>query len=567
MSAGIAAKLKVLPDDGLEALLWTSPDETRGWAKEAPLKLLAAVLTDIGGMARPPEIRDRLEGRVVDESLRWESWWENVRSAAGDSRYFIVDRSKSNAIIGLRLSSGVHVKDILPTPLPKKSRADRKSKRKSASKQDWKRWLLTEHEGAPPGRWPNPNVLGDLDKWTAVEVERALVQAIRGARDFLESGSKADKGHAAWLDAVSRVLLKSRERMKPDSDQGPVEQAGELMCEAIRLNVSDGYEWPHLGTTQGDIWQRAFTGGIWSALTARPNEIRDTFRKLGFRLGRRNATALAEEICLVALRADEPPTRSLDALLDTISADERQILLYNLIVRSAVQEGQGAQVVHYVGEARHAADVNLQLGLLVLSALLIPDGPPSVLTEASGRLADILESSERSETPVQALFQEVRLRNERLRSKIAGQIESQLRVHEEQLERGRLETERLRQQTAAFRAQMESGREESRLEVRKGMLLAIGDVMQRAHNPDRSASERLLDVIATIPTALREGNAEALGVVGEAVPFDPRVHHSMENLPRGTTVRLSAPGVVVRGGEHGDNVILKAIVTRDPGDS
>lgn len=565
-SARLAANMKVLPGDGLEALLWTNPDETRDWTATAPLKLLGAVLTDLGGRAKAGLIREKLEGRVLDESVRWERWWGNVRSAAGDSNYFTVSKNKSNAIIGLGLVRGVQVKDIPPVPLPGKPREDRKSKKKAASKMEWKRWLLTETEEPPPARWPNPNVLSDLDKWTADEIQRALVRTIEGARDFVDSGSKADKGHSDWLNAVSRVLLRSRNCVSLDSNHGPVEQAGQLFCEAVRLNVGDGFEWPHVTTTQGDSWQRAFTAGIWSSLASRPSEIWDTFGKLRVRLERRQATALVEEICMAALRTGEPSRQDLDALLDAMSAGERSMILYNLIVRSAIEKDHGFEVVYYVRATRHAAVMDLRLRLLVLSALLIPDTPSTVLTEVSRDLADILESPERHDTPVQALLQEIRTRNQEWRARITGEVESERRVHEEQLERRRLDEERLRQQNAAFRAQMDSGRQESRLEVRKGMLLAIGDVLQRAHSSDRNIEERLFDVLATIPTVLREGGAEVLGVVGETVPFDPRIHHSTTHLPRGTAVRLSAPGVIVRGGALGDNVILKANVTRAVGD-
>lgn len=568
VSRRVAAGLKVLPDDGLEVLLWTNPDETRAWATEAPLKLLAATLADIGGTAKTAAIREKLEGRVLDDGVKWASWWGNVRSAASESSYFTVDKNKSNAITGLGLSRGVHVKDILVGSLPEKPRPSRRSKNKPASKQQWKNWLLTEIEGPVPGRWPNSKVFGDLDKWTADEVERALTRTIRGARDFLESGSTADKGRASWLDAVSRVSLRLRECMEPDSDRGLVAQVGKLLCEATKLNEGDTFDWPglaHALAARPDGWHGAFTAGIWSALAERPREIRDTFRMLGVRLGRRNATALAEEVCLAAFRPGESPHRNLDAILDALHADERPILLYNLIVRSAVEDRRGQEVVDYVGATRHATDANLRLGLLVLSALLIPDGQSRIFAEASGRLADILEFPEQGEVPLQVLFQEVRVRNERLRADIAAEFESQRRVYEVQLERGRLEEARLRQQAATFRAQMESGRQESRLEVRRGMLLAIGDVLQRAYGPGRSADERLLDVIATVPTVLREGGAEPLGTVGEALPFDPRLHHSKTNLPRGTAVRVLVPGVIASGGAFGDNVILKATVTRHSG--
>ena len=106
---------------------------------------------------------------------------------------------------------------------------------------------------------------------------------------------------------------------------------------------------------------------------------------------------------------------------------------------------------------------------------------------------------------------------------------------------------RHRQLIETYRAQMSSGREESRLEVRYDMLLAVGDVLQRACWHGRSSEERLNDVIANLPKVLRDGGAEPLGTAGETVKYDPRLHHSTKEITKGDWVHLFAPGVIVRG--------------------
>lgn len=107
-------------------------------------------------------------------------------------------------------------------------------------------------------------------------------------------------------------------------------------------------------------------------------------------------------------------------------------------------------------------------------------------------------------------------------------------------------------------AQMSSGRKESRLEIRQGMLLAVGDVLQRAYAQDIKAEDLLGVVITTLPKVLHEGDAKTLGMVGETVKYDPKFHHTPESIPRETKVRLTAPGVVV-----GERVILKASVSTE----
>lgn len=566
ISAGLIGKLKALRPDGLEALLWDSPGETGRWVTEAPLRLLAAVLTDVGGTARTVVIRDRLEGRVLGEGVSWNRWWMDVRAAAAESDHFRPSKNKKGSITALSLPRGVRTDDVPMSPLQKKPRAVRQPKKKPATMRDWKRWLLAEGEEPAPGNWPNANLLRNLDRWTSDEVELAFARTIGGARAFLESGNKSSKGQAGWLNAVSRLSRRSQDFMRPDSDYGLVEQAGELLCEAVWLDAWDGIEWPHAAAYRGDNWQEAFATGVWAALSARPGEIRDAFRALRSRLDRRTAASLAEEICLSAFRAGDPDSRDLDALLGAMTAHERQSILYTLIVRSAFEDGRGSGIVSYIADTRHADSTHLRPKLLLLSALLFRDVPPAVLTEASVGLADVLKSTGESETPLRALVQEIRTRDEKGWAETLGELEYKLGITAEQLESSGLEAERLGQQAAALRAQMKSGREESRLEVRRGMLLAIGDVLQRAHGSANGAEARLQDVIDTIPTVLREGGAEELGAVGDVVPFDPQVHHSVRNLPRGTEVRLLAPGVIVRGDELGDSVILKASVTVHGGD-
>ena len=109
---------------------------------------------------------------------------------------------------------------------------------------------------------------------------------------------------------------------------------------------------------------------------------------------------------------------------------------------------------------------------------------------------------------------------------------------------------------------MASGREESRLEIRQGMLLAVGDTLQRAYQSETSAQARLENVIDSLPIALREGGAGTLGTVGETVIYDPALHYSAGEIPSGTLVLTVAPGVIVRGGPFGDRMILKANVIR-----
>ena len=92
------------------------------------------------------------------------------------------------------------------------------------------------------------------------------------------------------------------------------------------------------------------------------------------------------------------------------------------------------------------------------------------------------------------------------------------------------------------------------------MLLSVGDALQRSFRDDRSARDRLDDVVRTLASALRAGGAEVLESVGSNVYFDPKFHHSPAPISAGAPVTVSAPGVIA-----GERVILKANVTASSG--
>ena len=168
------------------------------------------------------------------------------------------------------------------------------------------------------------------------------------------------------------------------------------------------------------------------------------------------------------------------------------------------------------------------------------------------------QDQERQRADYESLLEQQRHEHQNQRKAHISEMEEMRRSHAEELERERREQERLRRQIQTLDAHMASGREESRLEVRYGILLAVGDALQRAHLQGNSAEDRLGNVITTLPNALREGGAATFGVVGDAVKYDPKLHHSSEAIPSGTKVRLAAPGVAV-----GERIILKASVLTD----
>lgn len=149
------------------------------------------------------------------------------------------------------------------------------------------------------------------------------------------------------------------------------------------------------------------------------------------------------------------------------------------------------------------------------------------------------------------------------REAYAAELKRLKESHDSSLERWQREEERLYNRINTLVADKAALREESRLEIRKEMLLRVGDIIQRGYQTGKTAEARLNELLEILPYALRDGGAQPLGAVGEIAPYDPRLHHSPEKITIGGPVRLTAPGVVVIGGSFGDNIILKANVTRE----
>ena len=182
-----------------------------------------------------------------------------------------------------------------------------------------------------------------------------------------------------------------------------------------------------------------------------------------------------------------------------------------------------------------------------------------IQSDAHGtELEKLRQEQKRQRADYEQRLEQQRLEQQRQQGVHADELKNLRASHMAEVKRERTEKERLQQQVRALDAQMTSGRMESRLEIRQGMLLAVGDAIQRAYTLGKNTEDQLENVIAALPKALREGGAEALGTVGETVKYNSKFHHSAKLISSGAKVRLTAPGVIV-----GDRVILKASVSTE----
>ncbi len=540
--------LEPLPDGAAEALLWERPGELASWAEEAPLKLTAVALSVGGNSGKSADIREKLDGWVIEDG-KWKNWWSKRTKPLGSlPEHFRVDKAKGGNEYTLLSAVDAVPRNWTPPPNP-------------SPVELWKEWINSYQDEPPPGRYPPKAVANALADWPSETIQYALEKMLQGARVFLASERPAKPAAAGWMESVGRASLRWHECVGLFDRSYLAPQVTEIL---MPLSQTVGYsksgEWLLLAgalSGQPEEWQQGFAAGVWTAVQESDNNARrnrrNLFRVVSDLLGHQNRAELAREIALAALRIDDSPRRypdldELDRILDDVTEGKGAQRIQEMIALTAPSgQDDKNKLLNYIANSRYSTGPD-RLNLLVLATLLLTDGTGEFAIQASQELDTALTTSD---TAAHALYHATHVRIEE--EKVALR-----QLHEADMEQRQWEQERLRQQVESLDAQMKSGREESRLEIRWDMLLAVGDALQRAYLQGKNADDRLGNVIATLPNALREGGAETLGMVGDTVKYDPKLHHSPEAIPTGAKVRLAAPGVVV-----GERVILKASVSTE----
>lgn len=540
-----------IPPALLTSLKSNGAEDFGEWAKNSPLTLVALALSACGGDGRESDIREKLNGRAP-LSPNWAGWWKRTKPKLGNlPAHFAA--SETSEGIGYKLLSGVA--DVPPDW----------TQPKSATLADWKKWLSAEAHESPPGRFPTKPVADALAKWPENTVERALFRVIVSAEETLSLGNASAQVAEGWLRTVAQASLRWRETGGVDSRGYQAARVGELL---VRLSRIAGDRTPQelllqAGVLDGetDAWRRGFVAGLWEAFEG--DDAREMYRRSSAVLGRQARADLAREIALAAFDPGYSARRNseLDRLLETMPEDQRRQILREMVASATPVWKDG--VLDYIANSRYASGPE-HLGLRTMAALALGDERSDFAAQTSRELSDAFERPEIYGEPVRSLFRDVAIKAGE--AKISGrlQVKDLEQTHEVQIQQERQEQQRLRQQMQALAAELDARREESRLEIRQDMLLAVGEVLQSVCLRD-SVEELAGDVEAGLTLALRAGGADLLETPGALVNYEPQRHQAKGDLPPSAMVKVLAPGVIVRGGVHGDRVLLKAHVKHEAG--
>ena len=555
MPTGLMAPL---PNDSPEALLWDHPEELASWAEERPLQLVALALSVRGGKDKLTNVKKVLD---LVPGCKSSSWWSPTQAKL---KLPELNRHFEIAKTGISLHSNV---DSVPKD------ADLLGFLQSI----WQDWLL--YDPSKPVvwmEWPNKESLDALDRVLARlgrgESEQSLHNTMQSVQIFLKSPRKKTPSVALnWLETLSRVHLRWDDGAGIHGDLAM--RTGEVLrdlCQLAGYNKSG--QWLLQAYTlmgMSDSWRQGFVAGMWAASsspTANAAARRRLFNSASSLMGRQGRVDLTREIAIAAFRADDatrcyPEPSEIDRILSELtSGEETQRLLELIALSSNANQQDKDKLLSYIANSRHSKGPE-RLNLLALAALLLADGEGAFAAQASRELADAFVSLEEEYHPaMQAIFRYTRARIAEERARIAGEMDSLRQVHSAELEIERREQERLRMQVRDLGAELSANREESRLEIRRDMLLAVGEILQSVRRRD-NVEDIVGDVEAGLRLALRAGGADLLDTAPKG--YDPRLHHATEELPESTPVKVIAPGVIVRGGSRGDWVLLRAQVKHE----
>ncbi len=550
--------LTSLAPDCPEALLLERPEVLASWAEDSPLKLVALALSVDGGTGRVSDIRAKLSGRVIDEG-QWENWWKKqpqlMRKMPDHFRISKIGKDNEYTLL-----TDVESVDAAHDP-----KATASSERSSASSSSWKNWLEAQTREPAPGRFPPRQVANSLARWPSETIEPVLFRLIVGAEEFVAARESSPQVAEGWLRAIAQAALRWRESGGSDPRGYTAARVGEVLARLVGIA---GERTPQdlllqAGALDGmaDAWRRGFLAGMWDSFEG--DDARDMYLASASALGRQARGDLARQITLAAFGPDMPEHRhaELDRLLDALPESDRVPLLEEVMARAS--SAQRAEVRDYLAGSRHFSGAET-LGVRLKGVLTVSNPGDEFTARTSRELADALASPELLAPEVNALFAEAAKGIDQARSDARTEAQKQSQEAQAQLEQERQEQERLRQQVRERNAELTANREESRLELRQDMLLAVGEILQSVCRSDDSrATEN--SVVAGLALALKAGGAEQLGTPGEVVEFNPEHHQVGTSVPERGRVKVVAPGVVYRGELHGDRVLLKAQVKHEAG--
>lgn len=576
LARGMALRsLTTFPGNGLEAMLWDKPEELRSWTNHAPLKLIAAALADIGGAGKPRDLKEKLGGRVLHD-VKWETWWKRVQPSVRDSAHFQV--GKLGSISLLSKIDDVPMEPVRPPAKRTRTGSQARISRDSSERLTaWFQWLLEEKEQPPPGPVPSRAMIPTLDTWPQELLHRAADRILSGVESvLLGPRARSDRAAGVWLEATARVTERWRQCREEGSDGAYLARLTSIAGRLFEAFPNEGglqamvSQLAAQAKSGGDA-RRELASGLWQALQNTPSGTRALLGALAVELEGEVRSSLWHEVLLSSFGGplSDATFSTVNRLLSMLPVDEQARVIEKLILRSSLDNVLRKDVLSCFSEKLGVSRGPTQSAYfkpLMLAALLLEGGDTHhpVTDQAAMSMCEALTHGPETlaDESLSRLLAVTYERISQSQEEEKRRHEADQASYEMRLEQARWEEQRLRQQLHDLRTQLSQRREESTLDIRQDMLLVLGETLQLACQWQGGLQDLVRDVEAGLSLALQAGGAEELGKVGDQVTFDPRLHQAREETTPGTSVRITAPGVLVRSPSSQDRVLLKAQVAR-----
>lgn len=579
----------------LAECLKTDPQEVERWVQEGQLRLLAATLTDLVAISptrsrehRLADIEAKLKPLVEQTGAKWGTWWSKVQPWVKESDYFQFNKTGNTGTYRLadRIVAGdIPVKRLVGKPKTagtgdssgsSSNSLARKSATKSSAGRDlpeWVRWLWAKDDAPLPGTTPPDGLATLLETCPEEIIEQVMSRLLSGIAEALNTPRLTPKAKDQWLELITKAHRRRQEVPGQESTGATARRTPKVLAQ-----LTDAFEQqariqpllaqigPVVNTDQH--WRQEFARGVWDTFQSNRATAETLLKRLASTLDDKQQVALWGDVLTAAFAAPSYPNRAADVnrVIGWLKADQQAATIHRLILQAALLGTAESDVATFVAESRYAGQSSgpEKLNALVTAGLLLQERRDNFITEVSGAYkAALIQNKVWGISLMDALLKASRSHIDGLNQQWQGKLDEHEVSFSEARKQWQDENSHLNSQLRALRAEMVSGRKKSNLEVRSGMLLHIGDILQGAYQVERSPESRLNDVMERLPMVLNDGDTELFGTVGSIVRYDRKFHHTAATIPSGSLVRIIAPGIIIKDTplEDNDPVLLKATVT------
>jgi len=461
----------------------------------------------------------------------------------------------------------------IPEEMPDIPKKDTKKAKKSSSKmasiKDWISWLFGDVDTAPPAN-AIPQAVSEILEVLPVEMVEKVGQRLVNGLGIVLQAKRAPSENMirAWIFNIEQLSNRLIETPSSTSVQ-------EILTALLRLissffgkpkhkRVEDKLVLMVSGLAQKDrSTMKGIADRISVSLETGAKEVLQTFRQICDKLPDSDRKLLIGKVTFRLFQHDNPEQQNL--LLKAMNEEDRDYLFERLSLLSA--EGQISvrcltDAILNEWQERQKRSDNPSIQSLLVSAILLGGSGSSLMEIVTEQFrASIRKQGNTERNPI--IDQILRITREEI-SQAKQDVEQRLRKDiaslNEQLTEEKRGRERTKRAVGDLQTQLAKNREEAILEIRRDMLLVIGELMQLTTERKDKPAEIIPDIEAGLSLALNAGDAEIYGQVGQNVAYDTKLHLTEGTAEQGVSAVIVVPGVIVRGHQTDNIVLLKARV-------